>query len=77
MARNVKLLFNADIGISTSGVAGPEPDDGVEVGRTFFGISYKEDIAYEYKFSGSRHAIKEKGSYYALFLLLKNLCFVQ
>lgn len=73
MARNVKLLFNADIGISTSGVAGPESDDGVEVGRTFFGISYKEDIAYEYKFSGSRDAIKEKGSYYALFLLLKNV----
>jgi nicotinamide-nucleotide amidase len=73
MARNVKLLFNADVGISTSGVAGPEPDDGVEVGRTFFGISYKEDIAYEYKFSGSRDAIKEKGSYYALFLLLKNV----
>ncbi|MEO0224625.1 MAG: nicotinamide-nucleotide amidohydrolase family protein [candidate division WOR-3 bacterium] len=73
MAKNVKELFNSDIGISTSGVAGPDKDDSVEVGTCFFGISFKENLAFEYKFSGTRMAIIEKGAYFILYKLYKCL----
>lgn len=73
MARNVKALFNSDIGISTSGVAGPDKDNSVEVGTCFFGISYKGDISFEYKFTGDRNNIIEKGAYFLIFKLFKLL----
>ncbi len=69
MAENVKKLFNSDIGISTSGVAGPDKDDNVDVGTCFFGIFYKSGFAFKFKFSGDRVNIIEKGAYFALFKL--------
>jgi len=73
MAENVKKLFNSDIGISTSGVAGPDKDDNIDVGTCFFGISFKENLAFEYRFSGTRTAIIEKGAYFILYKLYKYL----
>ncbi len=73
MAENVKKLFNSDIGIATSGVAGPDKDDNVSVGTFFFGISYKENLAFEYNFSGDRINIIEKSSYFILYKLYKYL----
>ena len=73
MAQNVKELFNSDIGISTSGVAGPDKDDNTDVGTCFFGISFKENLAFEYKFTGTRSAIIEKGAYFILYKLYKYL----
>jgi nicotinamide-nucleotide amidase len=69
MAENVKRLFNSDIGISTSGVAGPDKDDNTDVGTCFFGISYKENYAFKFQFSGDRVNIIEKGAYFLLFKL--------
>jgi nicotinamide mononucleotide (NMN) deamidase PncC len=39
MARGVRLLFGADIGLATSGVAGPETQEEKAVGTLCLGIS--------------------------------------
>ena len=39
MARAVRELMGADIGVATTGVAGPETQEGQEVGTVFVGIS--------------------------------------
>lgn len=49
MAVHVRELFTvggvpADIGVSTTGVAGPEPQDGCDVGTVFVGVSITGDV---------------------------------
>ncbi len=41
MAYNICALSNADIGVSVTGVAGPDPQDGYTAGTVFVGICYK------------------------------------
>lgn len=41
MAQNVRLLSGADIGVSVTGVAGPNRQEGHSVGTVFIGVSYK------------------------------------
>lgn len=49
----------ADIGISTTGVAGPDPQDGHPVGTVFLGFSFRGRIVSErLTLSGSRSAIR-------------------
>lgn len=40
MAEGIRRAAGADIGISTTGVAGPEPSEGKPVGKVFIGVSY-------------------------------------
>jgi nicotinamide-nucleotide amidase len=40
MAAKVRAAFQASIGVSTTGVAGPSPQDGHPVGTLFIGISF-------------------------------------
>jgi nicotinamide-nucleotide amidase len=49
----------ATVGISTTGVAGPEPQDGVAVGTVFLGIAVGSDVrATGLQLSGDREAIR-------------------
>ncbi len=41
MAQNICALSGADIGVSVTGVAGPDPQDGYSAGTVFIGICYK------------------------------------
>ena len=41
MAKNVRNIANADIGVSVTGVAGPDGQDGYDAGVVFVGISDK------------------------------------
>lgn len=43
MAEGARKLLEADVGLSITGVAGPEPQDGVEPGTAFVGISLDGD----------------------------------
>ena len=57
----------ADIGISTTGVAGPDPQDGVAVGTVFVGIALGIDIhVMELALDGDREAIRSAVVYEAL-----------
>jgi len=61
MARNVKNLFSSYIGISTTGIAGPDPIEGKPVGLNYVGIEIKNRcFIFENKFDGTRDIIREK-----------------
>ncbi len=75
MARGVRLALSADIGISTSGIAGPtggSPDK--PVGTTWIGFSAQDgEVACHFLFQGSRLSIKEQAAQEALKLLVEHL----
>jgi nicotinamide-nucleotide amidase len=49
----------ADIGISTTGVAGPDPQDGQPVGTVFLGFAFGNDVrSVELALSGDRDGIR-------------------
>ena len=59
MATNIRELFNATIGLSTTGVAGPTSSEGKPVGLVYAAI-VGEDFSEvkEFHFTGSRTEIK-------------------
>ena len=59
MAAGARAELGADVGISTTGVAGPDAHDGKPVGRVYIGISTAAgSAAFEYSFTGSRPDIR-------------------
>lgn len=60
MAAGVRRRFNADLGISTTGVAGPEPSEGKAVGIVFIAIASADaTMAKLLRFDGSRAHIRQ------------------
>lgn len=72
MAEHVRELFGADIGVATTGVAGPEPQGGQPVGLAYIAVSrppsgefdssWDSDgsMVRELRLSGSRQEIREQ-----------------
>ena len=59
MAAGARRICGADIGVSTTGVAGPEPHDGKAVGTVFIGLATADgSTSYGYAFEGSRPEIR-------------------
>lgn len=74
MAAGARAALGADIGISATGVAGPEPHDGKPVGTVYIGIATAAGTTgYEYLFSGSRAEIRGQACGAALERLLEEL----
>lgn len=74
MAAGARKSLDADIGISTTGVAGPDEHDGKPVGRVYIGVATASGaIAFEYSFSGSRADIRGQACAAALERLLESL----
>lgn len=74
MAQGVKKHLNADIAISTTGVAGPGPDGGHNPGEIYIGISsHSETISEEFSINGDRRRIREYTTITALDCLRKYL----
>jgi len=70
MAAGVRRLLNADLGVSTTGVAGPEPHDGKPVGTVFIGVAGPSGISSrEFHFAGDRAAVRSQACAAALNLL--------
>lgn len=60
MATGVRDRLDADIGIATTGVAGPDPSEGKAVGIVFIALStVDETIAKLLRFDGTRQHIRE------------------
>jgi nicotinamide-nucleotide amidase len=60
MARGVAELFGADIGISTTGVAGPDSQDGHPVGTVFIACFHEAEVTTRaLHLSGNRAEIRE------------------
>ncbi|MCS4484236.1 CinA family protein [Gleimia sp. 6138-11-ORH1] len=59
MAQNVRELFCTDWAISTTGVAGPEPQDGKEVGTVYIAVANENQTYVKAcSFTGSRAEIR-------------------
>ncbi|WGW13131.1 nicotinamide-nucleotide amidohydrolase family protein [Saxibacter everestensis] len=74
MAQGVRLALGADIGVSTTGVAGPEPQDGQPVGTVFIGLADSLGVhAAELGLEGSRARIRTETVDQAIRLLAGHL----
>jgi len=74
MAAGARTVLGADVGLSTTGVAGPEAHDGKPVGRVYIGIATAAGTAgFEYSFTGNRPDIRAATSAAALERLLEAL----
>ncbi|WP_457949354.1 CinA family protein [Pseudarthrobacter sp. alpha12b] len=74
MAAGARTVLGADVGVSTTGVAGPEAHDGKPVGRVYIGIATAAGTAgFEYSFTGSRPDIRAAACGAALERLLEAL----
>lgn len=74
MADGARRACGADIGVSTTGVAGPLPHDGKPVGTVFVGIATPAGAAaHAYLFQGDRPSIRAQATTAALECLLERL----
>lgn len=76
MAQGVRKNLSADIGISTTGVAGPDETDGNgnPRGLVYIGISTdQETIVSKHIFEGTRNVIREKAKNTCIEILYKAL----
>lgn len=74
MATNVREIFSSKIGLSTTGVAGPDKSEGKDVGLVYVAIvgeNFSE--VKELHFSGSRSEIKFQAADSAFELLMRHL----
>lgn len=63
-----------DIGLATTGLAGPEGDEGKPVGLVYIGVGSGDFIrAFEKRLSGTRNEIRQKTANLALYYLIKYL----
>lgn len=70
MADRVREVFGTDIGISTTGVAGPDIQEGKPVGMVFIGVAGTEAaVVNEYAFTGDRVDVRNQTVAMALDLL--------
>jgi PncC family amidohydrolase len=75
MAGGVRNALSADIGISVSGIAGPDGGTPEKpVGTVWIGLSTpKEEYARHFLWTGNRLSVKEQSARAALLLLLEYL----
>jgi PncC family amidohydrolase len=75
MARGVREALKTDIGLSVSGIAGPDGgSDKKPVGTVWIGLSSMEmENAEKFIFSGDRHKVKEQAANMALQLVIDYL----
>ena len=74
MAGAARELLGADVGVSTTGVAGPEPQEGKPVGLVYVGVADAGGVvAVEHRFSGDRSVVREAAVDAALRLLRDRL----
>ncbi len=79
MARGVRRAFTldgsvTDVGLATTGVAGPDPQDGQPVGTVFVAVALGEQVAVEHcSFAGDRSAIRAAAVDAVLDLALRTL----
>lgn len=75
MATNVRTELDSDIGISFTGVAGPDEQEGKPVGMVFIGISYRDGRSHveQLQLSGSRMQIRIRTVKYGCHYLLRDI----
>jgi nicotinamide-nucleotide amidase len=78
MALGVCRVVGSDVGVATTGVAGPEPQDGQPVGTVFVGVAVRGSVEVsQLRLGGSRSEIRAATVAKALALLLARLAAVE
>ncbi|WP_153123841.1 competence/damage-inducible protein A [Peribacillus tepidiphilus] len=75
MAENIRVALNTDIGISFTGVAGPDELEGKPVGTVYIGLSFINGttLVEKIQLAGSRKQNRIRSVKYGCHFLLKNL----
>ena len=74
MAEAVRRVVGADVGVSTTGVAGPDPQEGKPVGLVHVGVSLgRSTTSRELRLAGGREAVRTATHASALRLVLERL----
>lgn len=74
MAEGVRRVLGADVGIATTGVAGPEPQDGKPVGTVCIAVATPDAVTTGAEmFTGDRDAIRRAATEAALAAVLAQL----
>lgn len=74
MATNVRKIFSATIGLSTTGVAGPSQSENKPVGLVYVAAVGEDfSIVKEFHFTGTRSEIKAQASDAAFEILMERL----
>ncbi|HEY9288674.1 MAG TPA: CinA family protein [Candidatus Dormibacteraeota bacterium] len=73
MAVGVRQLLGADLGISITGVAGPDAEGSKPVGLTYIGVAAGTLSTYHYQWSGDRWDNRRRSVVAALELLVQAL----
>ncbi|MCM3717088.1 competence/damage-inducible protein A [Fictibacillus phosphorivorans] len=70
MAEHIKKMAKADYGISFTGVAGPEQQEGRPVGTVYIGVSGPQKTkVFDFKLAGTRKSIREKTVKHGMYVL--------
>ncbi|WP_062197924.1 competence/damage-inducible protein A [Massilibacterium senegalense] len=74
LAEEVRRLLRTDIGISFTGVAGPEKSEGKDVGTVYLGVaSQNKTEVYLLTLAGSRESIRKRTANYGFYYIMKHL----
>jgi nicotinamide-nucleotide amidase len=74
LASNIASLLKSDIGISFTGVAGPDELEGKPVGTVYIGLNIKgKQFVEKLNLAGSRAAIRNRAVKFGYYYLLKHL----
>jgi PncC family amidohydrolase len=74
MASGVRTLLGADFGVSTTGVAGPDAQEGKPVGLVYVGVAGSLGVeTYEMHLSGDRATIRDEAARRAVEALLETV----
>ena len=73
MATGVRELMRADIGVSITGVAGPDAEGSKPVGLTFIGIAAGATTTFRFQWTGDRWDNRRRSVIAALELLVQTL----
>ncbi len=73
MATGVRQLLHAELGVSITGVAGPDAEGGKPVGLTFIGIAAEASTTHRFQWTGDRWDNRRRSVIAALELLVQTL----
>ena len=73
-ALEISEPFDKIVGLSTTGVAGPDTQDGAPVGLVFLAVSIQDSVLVrEHRFAGDRNSIRQQATLGAIDLLQEAL----
>ncbi|QZT32958.1 competence/damage-inducible protein A [Caldalkalibacillus thermarum TA2.A1] len=74
LAEEVRKKFKTDLGVSVTGVAGPEQQERKPVGLVFIGVAGEHKTrVYKVNVGGSRHTVQTRAAKLALFYLIRTV----